>query len=391
MSRTRASRALIALLCVTIVLGIVAYIRTPKTTTASETPKVTGPDAAAVTPKPAEPAKPSNRPTQIALGGSSAALVTQTPVGAPATPAAVTPQTTGTPPAPAKIVNPTGPVAPPPVAPAKPAVEVPATPAVAVDLSRSGGVIAQGKSLIEGSKFLEGRRVLNEALVGGQLSEADADAAKALIAQANQTLIFSPQRITGDPYVGGYTVQSGDKPGKIGAGHDVTWDFLGRINNIPDARRLRAGATIKVVRGPFHAVVSKSKYTLDLYLGSPGEKGSMFVRTFKVGHGKNNSTPTGSWMVTPQNKLKNPKWWGTADEPAKEADDPQNPLGEFWIGLTGTGGDAVDKQGFGVHGTIEPDSIGKQMSHGCVRLVNADIQMLYEVLVEGKSTIIIKD
>ncbi|MEZ0266953.1 MAG: L,D-transpeptidase family protein [Phycisphaerae bacterium] len=394
MSRTRASRALIALLCVTIVLGIVAYIRTPKTTTASETPKVTGPDAAAVAPKPAEPAKLSGRSTQIALGGSSAALVTQTPVGAPpavapttATPAA----TAGAPATPVKIVTPTGPVAPPPAVPAKSAVEVPAAPAAAVDLSKSGGVIAQGKALIDASKLVEGRRLLNEALVGGQLSDADADAAKALIGQANQTLIFSPTRITGDTYVTGYTVQSGDKPGKIAAGHDVTWDFLGRINGIADARKLRAGATIKVVRGPFHAVVSKSKYTLDLYLGSPGEKGSMFVRTFKVGHGKNNSTPTGSWMVTPQNKLKNPKWWGTADEPAKEADDPQNPLGEFWIGLTGTGGEAVDKQGFGVHGTIDPDSIGKQMSHGCVRLVNADIQMLYEVLIEGKSTIIIKD
>lgn len=386
MSRTRASRALIALLCVTIVLGMVAYFRKPKTTTASEQTKVSGPDTASVAPgaaKPAEPAAPkAGRSTQIALGNNASALITQTPgVGTPA-PAPVKPTALSpipTPPA----GTPAAPATP------KPAVEIPA-PAAPVNAANSAGVISTGKTLIESAKLVEGRRILNEALISGQLSEADAEAAKALISKANDTLIFSPRKLEGDPYVTSYNVQSGDKPLKIAAAHDVTWDFLGRINNISDPRRLRAGAPLKIIRGPLHAVVTKSKYTIDLYLGSPGEKGSLYVKTLRVGHGKDNSTPTGSWMVTPQNKLKNPKWWGAPDEPAKEADDPQNPLGEFWIGLTGVDGEAVGKNGFGIHGTIEPDSIGKQSSHGCIRLVNSDVQQVFEMLVEGKSTVIIK-
>jgi lipoprotein-anchoring transpeptidase ErfK/SrfK len=96
-------------------------------------------------------------------------------------------------------------------------------------------------------------------------------------------------------------------------------------------------------------------------------------------------------MVAPQGKLKNPKWWGVEGEPAREAGDPLNPLGKFWIGLQGTEGDAVGKEGFGIHGTIEPDSIGKETSHGCIRLINENVEQVYQMLVDGKSTIIVKD
>jgi lipoprotein-anchoring transpeptidase ErfK/SrfK len=74
-----------------------------------------------------------------------------------------------------------------------------------------------------------------------------------------------------------------------------------------------------------------------------------------------------------------------------EADDPANPLGEFWIGLTGIDGHAVGKESYGIHGTIEPDSIGKQASMGCIRMGADDITMVFELLVEGKSTVIVRE
>jgi len=46
-----------------------------------------------------------------------------------------------------------------------------------------------------------------------------------------------------------------------------------------------------------------------------------------------------------------------------------NPLGPRWIGL--------DVKGFGIHGTNRPDSIGKNASHGCIRLRNRDIEDLF--------------
>lgn len=47
---------------------------------------------------------------------------------------------------------------------------------------------------------------------------------------------------------------------------------------------------------------------------------------------------------------------------------PNNPVGTVWIDL--------NAPGYGLHGTPEPDKIGKTASHGCVRLTNWDAQAL---------------
>jgi lipoprotein-anchoring transpeptidase ErfK/SrfK len=47
---------------------------------------------------------------------------------------------------------------------------------------------------------------------------------------------------------------------------------------------------------------------------------------------------------------------------------PNNPVGVMWI--------ALNKKGIGLHGTAEPDSIGRAVSHGCVRLANWDVVRL---------------
>ena len=43
---------------------------------------------------------------------------------------------------------------------------------------------------------------------------------------------------------------------------------------------------------------------------------------------------------------------------------PNNPVGVVWIALTG--------EGYGIHGTPDPDKVGKAASHGCIRLTNWD-------------------
>jgi lipoprotein-anchoring transpeptidase ErfK/SrfK len=51
---------------------------------------------------------------------------------------------------------------------------------------------------------------------------------------------------------------------------------------------------------------------------------------------------------------------------------PNNPVGLVWIGLTG--------EGYGIHGTPEPDKVSKTASHGCVRLTNWDALQLAAAL-----------
>ena len=39
--------------------------------------------------------------------------------------------------------------------------------------------------------------------------------------------------------------------------------------------------------------------------------------------------------------------------------------------------------GYALHGTNQPSSIGRSVSHGCIRLRNEDIQKLYETVAVG--------
>ena len=141
------------------------------------------------------------------------------------------------------------------------------------------------------------------ALAGGQLNPADAASARHLIATISQTVFFSNTRIKDDPFQTLYQVQGGDRLSRIADRHGVTWELLCRINGLSDPKRLRAGQSIKVPTGPFHCVITKKDYRLDVYLGSPGEAGSLLVTSFMVGLGKDNSTPAGAWIVAQGGKV----------------------------------------------------------------------------------------
>lgn len=54
---------------------------------------------------------------------------------------------------------------------------------------------------------------------------------------------------------------------------------------------------------------------------------------------------------------------------------PNNPVGVMWI--------ALNKKGIGLHGTNDPDGIGRNASHGCVRLANWDVVRVAEKLKAG--------
>jgi lipoprotein-anchoring transpeptidase ErfK/SrfK len=262
-----------------------------------------------------------------------------------------------------------------------------ATPATAPAVT-IGDVLNDARAKTAAGDLLAARDELNDALISGRLSEADADATHKSIAQINQTLIFAPQRTPSDPWASGYPVQSGERLSTIATKSNVTWQFLSRINHI-DPKRLRSGSTIKVVKGPFFAVVTKSKFKMDIYLGAPGGPDSMYVTSFTVGLGKNDSTPTGTWQIQTGNKILHPTYYSPENQGVIAADDPKNPLGGYWIGLEGLDGEAVDKHSYGIHGTIDPSSIGKQASMGCIRLAHDDIALTFDMLVEGKSKVVI--
>ena len=267
---------------------------------------------------------------------------------------------------------------------------VPATRPAVTFAAPSAGFLDQAKTLQDAGKLLDARRVLNDALQAGTLDRATADAVKDRLRDLNQTILFTPtKRYSDDPQQSAYTVQSGDLLSKICSKLDVPYGFIARINAVAP-NKIRVGQSLKLVQGPIHAVVSKTHFTMDLYLGNlPGKPGSMYLTTYKVGLGESSSTPTGTWEVANGSKTVNPAWTNPRTNEVFGRDDPNNPLGERWIGLVGIAGDAVGAASYGIHGTIHPESIGTNASMGCVRLKSDDIDAVFDMLSEGKSTVLV--
>jgi lipoprotein-anchoring transpeptidase ErfK/SrfK len=56
---------------------------------------------------------------------------------------------------------------------------------------------------------------------------------------------------------------------------------------------------------------------------------------------------------------------------------PNSPVGVIWCGLT--------KSGIGLHGTADPETIGRAQSAGCIRLANWDAIRLTQFISPGTS------
>jgi LysM repeat protein len=177
-----------------------------------------------------------------------------------------------------------------------------------------------------------------------------------LLDQLAGTVIYSREHLLERAY----EVQPGDTLDKIADLYDVTWQLLANINGIRDPRHVRPGQQLKVVKGPFNAYVNLSKFQLVLYLGD------RYAGRFHIGVGQDQETPEGIFSVL--QKVENPTYYG---EPVIDKDDPQNPLGEYAIDL----GNRI-----WIHGTNDPQSIGRADSRGCIRLANRDIKDIFEIL-----------
>jgi lipoprotein-anchoring transpeptidase ErfK/SrfK len=83
-------------------------------------------------------------------------------------------------------------------------------------------------------------------------------------------------------------------------------------------------------------------------------------------------SPAGSYRIV--QRVVNPTWYtkGKIVPPGKA-----NPLGTRWLGLSA--------KGYGIHGTNSPPSIGANVSHGCIRMRNRDVEELFALVSVGDS------
>jgi lipoprotein-anchoring transpeptidase ErfK/SrfK len=141
-------------------------------------------------------------------------------------------------------------------------------------------------------------------------------------------------------------------------------------------------AVLNVAKGPLPKVDKLEVLKTDKQLRAIDETGKLVAIFPATVGGGNTPTPSGSLKVA--KVARNPSYVYNPDYAFKSVKSktsfeikpgPNNPVGTIWIDL---GGD-----GYGIHGTPDPDKIGKTFSHGCVRLTNWDAEALASVVKKG--------
>jgi lipoprotein-anchoring transpeptidase ErfK/SrfK len=107
--------------------------------------------------------------------------------------------------------------------------------------------------------------------------------------------------------------------------------------------------------------------------------GEEVAAAWEVGVGQENSaTQVGTFRVGKDRK-EQPMWFRAGKQPVPYGD-PENPLGTRWIPWVLQDGQGT---GLGFHGTNDPSSIGKDLSQGCIRMRNQDVEELFDILPTG--------
>jgi len=229
------------------------------------------------------------------------------------------------------------------------------------------------RNLLDQARQLETKGNLSEARLFYQKLVSDSPDSSSVVdwqkkaEDINIKLLFSPV-VTPKSIL--YQIKPGDTLDKIARLHKTTTELIMKSNNISDSLII-PGRKIKIWNSPFNILVSKSQNTLLL------KSDEEVFKTYIVSTGKNNCTPVGTFKII--NKLPNPTWFKAGAIVPTES--PDNVLGTRWMGF--------DLAGYGIHGTVEPKELGKQVTQGCIRLSNADVEELYSIISVGTEVTVI--
>jgi len=258
-------------------------------------------------------------------------------------------------------------------------------PARIVLFERGKAALARFRALGQNAEGLaaaqQARVLLTEGL---QIQAFDAASRKSLrstLAELAQAVLFSGRHVEGADRL--YTPKRGDTLGALCSGEfrsygsSVGPGFICTVNRMRSATDLRAGEPIKVPLGASSIVVVKREFRLYFLVGGA------YVADFPVGLGKLGSTPVAAFVI--EKKLKNPDWYPSPGVMIPYGD-PRNILGTRWLGFK----NSPEYRGFGIHGTVDPSSIGREESSGCVRMQAADVEKLYDWAPEGTPVTILR-
>lgn len=247
-------------------------------------------------------------------------------------------------------------------------------------LQKKGGPSAEEKKALLSSQALSSQardlqtkgnlsaaKAVYQKLVNDFSNSGEVMSWQTRIDDINIKLLFSPV-VT--PKSALYEIKPGDTLSRIARQFKTTADLIKKSNNLA-SDVITPGKKVKIWKAPFAILVDKSQNILIL------KSDEEILKTYVVATGKDNSTPVGTFKIT--SKLVNPTWFKAGA--VVPAGSPENILGTRWMGL--------DKPSYGIHGTTDPQSLGKQATQGCVRMANSDVEELYTIVPLGTEVVIV--
>ncbi len=272
-----------------------------------------------------------------------------------------------------------------------PRAEAPSPPPATPDADVAAGLTREAEALLKqagaaGSREAaialkdRARGLLWEACLNTASPEGAAALTKR-VAALNEEVLFSEEPVEGKFFL--YEFQAGDRLWTLCYKRFPTErkvrvepGFLLWMNGVADARKIREGQILKVPTEELSLLVRKSQFRLWVLLGG------IAVRDFPVGIGANDKTPEGLFEI--ETKIEKPDWYAEGRKVA--FGHPDNPLGTRWMGFKRTRKAA----GYGIHGTDEPESVGRAVSQGCVRMRNSDVEELFGWVPPGAKVHIVR-
>jgi len=221
-------------------------------------------------------------------------------------------------------------------------------------------IYKQAVSIKKKGKLLEAKEVYQD-LLSEHGDFEDIEKVQEELESLNLEIIFSN---TETPQTVMHEVKSGDTLGKLAKQYGTTVDLI-KKNNRLSSDVIRLGQRLRIWKGTFNIFIDKSQNILIL------KSNEEVIKVYVVATGENNITPVGDFTIT--TKLIDPVWYKSGAIIPPES--PQNVLGSRWLGF--------DLPGYGIHGTIEPETMGQQVTAGCVRMRNQDVEELYSLVPTG--------
>ncbi len=242
----------------------------------------------------------------------------------------------------------------------------------------AGGYAALAKAglgrIAEEAGDLDGAHArYEEAIALAGDSGAAIGLAEMLLGELNLRMYYTPKV---DEYKEVYLIKPGDSMVAIALRNDVTVDQLCKLNDISNPTRIRPNMRILIPKSDFSIHIDKSDFKLTLY------NHDRFFKSYKVGLGKHGATPVAEYEIS--DKIKNPTWW-SPNGPVPPGD-PNNELGTRWMAMKPlTPGIGPD---YGIHGTIDPSTIGWESSNGCPRMYPPEAEELYMLVPIGTPVVV---